>query len=248
MSLPRHIAIIMDGNGRWAQARGRERTLGHLKGAKTARKIIDECARLQIQYLTLYAFSTENWFRPIEEVSFLMHLLRRHLVRERKTLMANNIRFHCIGQIERLPREVQKEVYLTMQATSANTGMQLTFALSYGSRLEISQAVQKIAERVREGVLDPAAITPDFFAGYLETAYMPDPDLIVRTSGESRLSNFLLWQAAYSEIYITETYWPDFGVSDLHHAIGDYMARERRFGRSNSETLVENLSPAEAST
>jgi undecaprenyl diphosphate synthase len=245
----------MDGNGRWAEARGRDRSTGHLKGAKVARKIIDECTRLGVEYLTLYAFSSENWFRPIEEVTFLMHLLQRHLIRERRTLMDNNIRFNCIGEIDRLPKAVQKEVMHTIQATSNNTGMRLTFALSYGSRQEITHAVQAIARRVQDGSLKVDEIDPQLVAGFLETSYMPDPDLIIRTSGESRLSNFLMWQAAYSEILITEIYWPDFSVSDLHDAFTIFQSRERRFGRTSSQLAPPSSekeprprSSAEAST
>ncbi len=231
MQTPNHLAIIMDGNGRWAKARGRERTLGHVRGAQVAKKIISECARLNVPFLTLYAFSTENWFRPLQEISFLMHLLARHLARERKTLMKQNIRFHCIGEIARLPVNVQMELQKTMELTAGNTGMNLTFALSYGSRQEMVNAVRSLADDLKNGRVSEDQVNEDTIASYLESAYMPDPDMIIRTSGESRLSNFMLWQAAYAELYITPTLWPDFTEEDLHHAFQSFSQRERRFGR-----------------
>ena len=234
MQNPTHVAIIMDGNGRWATQRGRDRTIGHLRGAQVAKKIIRESAKLGVPYLTLYAFSTENWFRPLQEISFLMHLLRRHLVRERKSLMEQNIRFHCLGELHRLPPEVRLEVQQTMDLTSANTGMNLTFALSYGSRQEIVQAVRDLVTDCKQGKMSAADIDEDTVSSYLESAFMPDPDLIIRTSGESRLSNFMLWQAAYAELYITQTLWPDFTEADFRQALAMFSGRERRFGRVKS--------------
>lgn len=231
MHAPEHIAIIMDGNGRWAQAKGRNRTAGHLKGARVAKKIISECARIGIPNLTLYAFSSENWFRPFQEISFLMNLLGRHLRRERLTLIEQNIRFQTLGEIHRLPVEVQDELQKTIEVTSKNTGMNLTFALSYGSRQEIVFALRNIVTDIQAGKLNTNQIDQDLVSTYLESSFLPDPDFIIRTSGESRLSNFMLWQAAYSELYITPTLWPDFTEDDLHLALQSFSKRERRFGR-----------------
>ncbi len=235
MKIPGHLAIIMDGNGRWAESRGRERTFGHLRGARIARTTIERCAALGVQYLTLYAFSTENWFRPKREVAFLMGLLARHLRRERKTLLENNIRFSTVGTFERLPAAVQVEVERTITETRNNTGMNLIFALSYGSRQEITTAVQRIAAQIASGKLAADAVDEKMIASQLETAHMPDPDLIIRTSGEHRLSNFLLWQAAYSELYITDTLWPDFVDEELLQAFEFYSRRERRFGKTTAQ-------------
>lgn len=236
MRVPSHVAIIMDGNGRWAEKQGQDRSFGHLKGAQVARKVIDECARCGVGYLTLYTFSAENWFRPVKEISFLMELLRKHLIKERKTLMDNNIRFRCIGEIERLPEMVRAEVETTILETRDNTGMQLTFALSYGSRQEVLQAVKAISRKIQTGNLRPDDIDESTIAAHLQSSFLPDPDLIIRTSGESRLSNFMLWQAAYAEIYVTDTFWPDFSEADLHIAFAEYASRERRFGRTGKQT------------
>lgn len=234
-NFPAHLAIIMDGNGRWAELRGRARTFGHLKGARVAKNIIEQCTKLGIRQLTLYAFSSENWLRPQEEVSFLMMLLARHLRKERRTLIKNNIRFSIIGDAERLPEIVRKEVDITISSTSTNTGMRLTFALSYGSRQEITRAVRSICEDVKSGVLSPTDISEGLIASRLQTFDMPDPDLIIRTSGEFRLSNFLLWQAAYSELYVTQTLWPDFSNDELLQAFEQFSRRERRFGRTTGQ-------------
>jgi undecaprenyl diphosphate synthase len=232
--LPKHVAIIMDGNGRWAEARRRERIFGHIRGAKIAKNTIEYCSELGIQHLTLYAFSTENWSRPEREVSFLMMLLRRHLRKERKNLVKNNIRFSVIGEIDRLPIAVQQEARATIEETKNNTGMGLTFALSYGGRQEITEATRLIAQAIKFGQLEPSEINEQLVASYLQTqiAQIPDPDLIIRTSGEHRLSNFLLWQAAYSELYITNTLWPDMTNLELSRAFIEYSSRERRFGRT----------------
>jgi undecaprenyl diphosphate synthase len=220
----------MDGNGRWANALGRPRNYGHLKGARVARSTIVECARLGLPYLTLYAFSTENWLRPKEEVGFLMRLLERNIRRERRTLMENNIRFRSIGDIGELPAGVAREMQKTVEATASNTGMVLTFAVNYGGRREISKAVRELAARAAEGGLDPKEIDEAMISEAMQSSYLPDPDLIIRTSGEYRLSNFLIWQAAYSEIYVSPVSWPEFDREELLRAIEIYSRRERRFG------------------
>jgi len=239
IKLPTHLGIIMDGNGRWAQARGRGRIFGHVKGARTAKKIIEECARRKIKYLTMYAFSTENWQRPRAEVSFLMTLLKRHFDREQKQLLANNIRFSYIGELESLPGPTREIVLDTVQKTSKNDGMRLIFALSYGGRQEITATVRKIAEKVRQGEISTNDINEEFFSKHLETADIPDPDLIVRTSGEYRLSNFMLWQSAYSEIYVCDTFWPDFGVQNLNTAFEFFSSRDRRYGKTESQLKIK---------
>ena len=238
MGQPQHVAIIMDGNGRWAKARRHSRIYGHIRGARSAKMVIEECARLKIPYLTLFAFSTENWFRPIEEVRFLMRLLRRQLLREKRMLIDNNIRFQVIGQPERLPPEVQNVVFDTIQETEANTGMVLTFALSYGGRQELTEATRELVRRAQTGELAPEDVHEATLAAALPSSYMPDADLIIRTSGERRLSNFFLWQAAYSEIEFEDKAWPDFSIRDLHRILEGYSSRERRFGRTS-----EQLSP-----
>lgn len=235
--VPQHLAIIMDGNGRWAKARGYQRTYGHLRGARVAKNIIELCAERGVKFLTLYAFSSENWMRPFSEVSFLMQLLARHLRRERATLMQNNIRFQTIGDISKLPELVQAEISKTVDETAANSGMTLVFALSYGSHQEITNAVKAVCAEVQKGTLDPAAITSDLLASRLETSCYPNPDLIIRTSGEYRLSNFMLWQAAYSELYIADCVWPNFNREELDKAFEAYALRERRFGRVSDQLL-----------
>lgn len=226
-----HVAIIMDGNGRWAELRRRPRTFGHLRGARIAREVIEACAELGVENLTLYAFSTENWLRPLEEVSFLMALLSRHLRRERETLIKNNIRFRAIGELDRLPSSVRAEVDKTISDTAHCTGLSLTFALSYGGRQDLVEATRQIAQKVARGELDPNAISEELVASHLATAGRPDPDLVIRTSGESRLSNFLLWQNAYAEFLVLPTLWPDFSKRDLVEALAWYGQRERRFGK-----------------
>lgn len=235
MTLPRHLAIIMDGNGRWAQARGHNRFFGHVRGARVAKSVIEECARMKVPFLTLFAFSNENWLRPPAEVSFLMVLLERKLKRERQLLIDQNIQFRAIGDLSRLPDFVRTEVEKTVEATADNTGMVLTFALSYGGRPEIAEMAKAIAEKVRDGELDPSDIDEATVAANLPTSFLPDPDLIIRTSGELRLSNFFLWQSAYSEIFFEETAWPDFTVQQLRAALERYARRERRFGRTSAQ-------------
>lgn len=238
MKLPRHLAIIMDGNGRWAKARRHSRTYGHVRGARVAKAVIEECARIGIPHLTLFAFSTENWFRPAAEVSFLMTLIRRHLLRERETLMKNNIRFQVIGEIERLPAVVCKTVLETVELTARNTGMVLTSALSYGGRQELTSMAKEIARQVKLGELNENEIDEALVAGLLPSSFLPDPDLIIRTSGEARISNFFLWQAAYSEIEFEAKAWPDFNTEDLHRILNSYSDRERRFGRTTDQLLT----------
>ncbi|MCC6276860.1 MAG: isoprenyl transferase [Oligoflexia bacterium] len=230
---PAHVAIIMDGNGRWAQSRKRPRLFGHIRGTKRVREIVQYAGELGIKYLTLYAFSEENWGRPTQEVSVLMKLLEKYLVRERATLMKNNVRLFSIGDRSKLPDGPRRALEKTMSLTSHNTGLQLTFALSYGSRQEIVRAINKLRE-TKQGV-----ISEDELAQALDTSEMPDPDLIIRTSGEHRLSNFLLWQGAYSEFYVTETLWPDFTKEELDLALNNYSQRERRFGLTSQQVSSE---------
>lgn len=227
---PRSVAIIMDGNGRWAQQQGKSRLAGHEAGARTVLKIITEAAQLGLEALTLYSFSIENWNRPANEVNALMHLYAEYLSRERPLLANNNIRLHHLGRREGLPESVCRELDISLGTTSAHTGMHLCLALNYGGRAEITDAVRRLARKVASGALAPDAIAEADITGALDSAGVPDPDLLIRTSGEWRLSNFLLWQLSYAEFYVTETYWPDFSPQRLHEAIRAYAARDRRFG------------------
>ena len=229
-NIPRHIAIIMDGNGRWAKKRGLPRIAGHNEGVDSVRDTVEACGQLGINYLTLYAFSTENWKRPQEEVSLLMRLLMRALRDETDKLYHNNVSVHAIGQINELPREVQNELCDAIDKTKHNTGLKLYLALSYSGRWDITNAVQSLAKDVSAGKVSCDAIDEKLITGYLSTNDVPDPDLLIRTSGEFRISNFLLWQLAYSEIYISDDYWPEFRRGELYNAIRDYQKRERRFG------------------
>lgn len=236
-----HIAIIMDGNGRWAQLRGKPRTYGHIKGARVAKKIITQASDLGLKNLTLYAFSSENWFRPEVEVSFLMKLLSRYLEKESQNLHKKNIRFNVIGEIEKLPGKIQKAINDTKILTQHNTGLNLTFALSYGSKKEIILATKQLVEKVMNGEMKLDQINENSFSDCLMTAGTPDPDLIIRTSGEARLSNFLLWQAAYSEFLFTPVLWPDYTAQDFNEALQYYLGRERRFGKilqKNEESYI----------
>jgi undecaprenyl diphosphate synthase len=228
--LPRHVAIIMDGNGRWARQRGLPRFAGHRAGAKSVRTIVEECARLGLQQLTLYSFSTENWNRPPEEVSLLMDLYVEYMRSQRKLLIDNNIQFVQIGRREGLPAGVLEELQNTLEATKANTGMTLCLAINYGSRSEITDAVRAIAAEVKAGRLAPDAITEQTITDRLYTAGMADPDLLIRTAGEMRISNYLLWQISYAEFYVTETYWPEFSIDELYKAFHSFVGRNRRFG------------------
>ncbi len=227
---PRHIAVIMDGNGRWALKRNQPRIAGHRAGAKAVRDIIIECARLKIEALSLYSFSMENWKRPADEVGALMNLYLEYLVKERQELIQHNVRFVQLGQREGLPESVLKEMDQTTDATSSCTGLTLCVALNYSSRAEITVAVRKIAEQVKSSQLDINDIDEQTISNNLYTAGIPDPDLLVRTAGEMRISNYLLWQISYAEIYVTDVYWPDFRVENLHQAIQEYARRNRRFG------------------
>ena len=230
MRVPRHIAIIMDGNGRWAAARGLPRIAGHREGARRVRAIVEECARIGVEALTLYSFSSENWKRPEDEVSALMELARHQLQLERQMMLANNIRFRRIGRREGLSAAVLAEFDRTEDETSNCTGMTLCLAMNYGSRQEMVDAVRTIAVRVRRGDLEPAAIDESTMSAALETHGLPDPDLLVRTAGERRLSNFLLWQVSYAEIFVTDVLWPEFKVPELQTALTDFAARRRTYG------------------
>ncbi|MBQ1854303.1 MAG: isoprenyl transferase [Prevotella sp.] len=233
-AIPRHIAIIMDGNGRWATERGQERTYGHKAGVDTVRRITAECVRMGVKYLTLYTFSTENWNRPDDEVSALMGLVLSSL--EDEIFMKYNVRFRMIGDSSRLPVEVKQKLWQTEQRTAHNSAMTMVVALSYSSRWEITQAVRDIAEEAQKGLIRSVAdIDEDYVARHMATSFMPDPDLLIRTGGECRISNYLLWQIAYSELYFCDTYWPDFAEEHLHKAIESYQQRQRRFGKTEAQ-------------
>src|SRR4030043_176559 len=236
--LPVHIAIIMDGNGRWATQHGMNRIFGHHKGVESVRNVIEAAAELGIKYLTLYAFSTENWGRPDEEITALMNIMVQSLNDETATMLKNNIRMSAIGDFSRLAEDVRVRLFETIQLTAGSTGLNLVIALSYSSRWEITEAVKKITHEACAGKLNPEAINEAGFEKYLSTEGIPDPDLLIRTSGELRISNFLLWQMAYTELYFTNKLWPDFGKEDFYDAIIDFQRRERRFGKT-SEQLLE---------
>jgi undecaprenyl diphosphate synthase len=237
--LPKHVAIIMDGNGRWAQHRGMNRANGHREGIESVRDIVKASSLLGVQYLTLYAFSMENWRRPQTEVNILMELLSHFLKAETEELHRNGVRLQTIGKTNALPRAVQKQLFESIERTKENTGLTLTLALSYSSRWDITRAVQMLALDVRRGKLSPEDLTEERFASYLQTHTMPDPDLLIRTSGELRLSNFLLWEMAYAEIYVTDKLWPDFRRDALYEAIASYTQRERRFGKTSQQIAEE---------
>jgi undecaprenyl diphosphate synthase len=250
-NIPEHIAIIMDGNGRWATERGRERSFGHQAGVETVRRITAECVRLGVKYLTLYTFSTENWNRPADEISALMGLVLSSL--EDEIFMKHNVRFRVIGDMKRLPDDVQKKLQETMEHTAENDAMTMVVALSYSSRWEITEAVRQIVSEVHDmeelpenifkklktGGIRAEDITEDTISQHLATSFMPDPDLLIRTGGELRISNYLLWQIAYSELYFCDTYWPDFSEEDLHKAIASYQNRQRRFGKTEAQVESE---------
>jgi undecaprenyl diphosphate synthase len=235
--LPLHVAIIMDGNGRWAQYRGLDRVFGHQQGVNALRKVIEAAAELGIKHLTLYAFSTENWGRPDEEVSALMDIMVQSLTKETDTLIKNNIRLKTIGDVDRLAKDVKERLFETIDLTSASTGLNLVIALSYSSRWEIVEAARKISADVNKGVISQDAINEVNFEKYLTTSGIPDPELMIRTSGELRISNFLLWQLAYTELYFTDILWPDFSKNDFYTAIIDFQKRERRFGKTSEQIL-----------
>ena len=234
--IPRHIAIIMDGNGRWAAERGKERSYGHQAGVEAVRRITSECTRLGVEYLTLYTFSTENWNRPDDEVAALMGLVLSSL--EDEIFMKNNVRFRVIGDVKRLPQVVQQKLRETEEHTASNTAMTMVVALSYSAKWELTEATRQIAAKVSTGALSIEEIGEDTIAPPLSTSFMPDPELLIRTGGELRISNYMLWQIAYSELYFCNTYWPDFSEEELHKAIVSYQKRQRRFGKT--EAQVEN--------
>lgn len=242
--LPRHVAVIMDGNGRWAQRRGLSRLEGHRRGKEAVRNIVDASREIGLSYLTLYAFSSENWHRPAQEVRALMGLLNRYLRTELRRMMRYNIRLQSVGDLERLPANVRKSLLDVIAATKENTGLTVVLAISYGAREEIVAAVQALAEAVRTGQLDPQAIDEQTIGNMLWTADIPDPDLLIRTSGEFRISNFLLWQLAYTELYVTETLWPDFDRDAFLQALAEYQSRERRFGRTAEQRKETELKRA----
>ena len=236
-NIPAHVAIIMDGNGRWAKAKGLPRTAGHAEGVETVKKITTEATRLGIKYLTLYTFSTENWNRPAPEIEALMGLILDHL--EEEIFMKNNVRFRVIGGIDRLPAAVQKRLHECMERTKANDKMTMIVALSYSSRWEITNTTREIAQEVKAGTLRAEDITEELISSRLLTNFMPDPDLLIRTGGELRISNYLLWQCAYSEFYFCDTYWPDFNEECLQQAILDYQGRQRRYGKTGDQVVEE---------
>ena len=236
--IPQHIAIIMDGNGRWATDRGWDRTLGHKAGLDTVKKITAECARLGVKYLTLYTFSTENWNRPAYEIEALMGLVLSFI--EMELFTDNNVKFQMIGDLKRLPDSVQDKIHYMEDLTAKNDGMTMVVAMSYSSKLELTRATRQIAEEVKNGTLKPEDITEQTINDHLWTNFMPDPELLIRTGGELRISNYLLWQCAYSEFYFCDTYWPDFDEEALHKAIADYQGRQRRFGKTEAQVEEEN--------
>lgn len=238
--LPEHVAIIMDGNGRWAKKRGNQRIFGHKNGVAAVRDTVEAAAELGIKYLTLYAFSTENWNRPKLEIDALMGLLVQTLSSETPTLLKNNVKLNVIGDTDALPKDVAKQLNVVLKVTAENTGLLLTLALSYSSRWEVVQAVKQIAQKIEKGELTSTDITCELISSNLATAKMPDPELLIRTSGEYRISNFLLWQIAYAELHFTQTLWPDFRREDLYKAILDFQSRERRFGKISEQVVTNN--------
>lgn len=236
--IPAHIAIIMDGNGRWAKAKGLPRTAGHQQGVETVKKITEEATRLGVKYLTLYTFSTENWNRPAAEIAALMGLILDHL--EEEIFMKNNVRFRIIGDLQRLPAPVQQRINECMERTAANNKMTMVIAISYSSRWELTQSTKIITQKIKDGILNIEDITEQTVAEHLNTSFMPDPDLLIRTGGEKRISNYLLWQAAYSELYFCDTFWPDFDEAEFHKAIIDFQSRERRFGKTSEQLTEQN--------
>ncbi len=234
-NLPKHVAIIMDGNGRWAKAKGKNRVFGHRNGTQAVRKIVETSAELGIEYLTLYAFSTENWDRPKTEVSSLMDLLIKALRRELNKMLSNNIQLRSIGDISKLPLEVEKELKETIEKTRTNTGMVLTLALNYGARQELTKAMQEISRKVKNNIISPENVDETIINEHLYTRNLPGVDLLIRTSGEQRISNFLLWQIAYAELYFSSVLWPDFNEEHFKSAIESYQKRERRFGKTSEQ-------------
>ena len=238
--LPVHLAVIMDGNGRWAQQRMLKRIVGHQRGAETVKMVVEQAHLLGIKYLTLFAFSSENWSRPAMEVRALMTLLKKYIRQETARMMRKNIRYNVIGNRIDLPEDVNETLDWAIKETSGNTGMVLTLALSYGGRQELSMAAARLARDVAAGKLEADDITTDVFSSYLDTGGLPAPDFLIRTSGEMRISNFLLWQLAYTELYFTDINWPDFTINELHKALADYQSRERRFGMTSDQISKRN--------
>lgn len=237
-NIPKSIAIIMDGNGRWAKKKGMPRSAGHLEGVETVTRITSECVRLGVKYLTMYAFSTENWSRPADEVAALMNLVVTKL--EDEIFMKNNVRFRLIGDMDRLPDNVKQRLTECMEHTANNDGMVVVAAINYSSRWEITKTMRQVARDAADGTLNPEDVTEDYICKHLETNFMTDPDLLIRTGGELRISNYLLWQCAYSEFYFCDTYWPDFKEEDLHKAIAAYQHRQRRFGKTGEQVEQGN--------
>lgn len=240
MVIPQHIAIIMDGNGRWAKARGLNRSMGHQEGVETVKRITETCVKLGVKHLTLYTFSTENWNRPADEVAALMSLILTAM--EEELFMKNNVKLRLIGDLSRVPENVREAILNLQERTQVNTGMTMLIALSYSSRWEITDTVKRLAEKVKAGELAPEDITEDCISNHLTTMNIPDPDLLIRTGGECRLSNFLLWQCAYTEFYFCDTYWPDFGADDLQLAIDYFNRKERRFGKTSEQVVAQIIS------
>ena len=239
-TIPRHVAIIMDGNGRWARERGLDRSAGHIEGVNTVRRITTAASELGIEYLTLYAFSTENWNRPQEEVDILMHLIVSAIERETPDLIKNGVQLRVIGDLERVPTQARERLEKCIRDTSAGNGLVLVLAISYSARWEITEAIRRIAEKVKNGQIKPQDINPDIVSVNLQTAHIPDPDLLIRTGGDMRVSNFLLWQIAYTEIVVTNKYWPDYDKADLEEAIRIFGSRERRFGLTGEQVSHKN--------
>ncbi|MDO5665158.1 MAG: isoprenyl transferase [Bacteroidia bacterium] len=237
--VPQHVAIIMDGNGRWAKSKGLDRAKGHREGAVSVRKVVEAAIEAKVKYLTLYAFSTENWLRPTEEIDTLMELMVYFIAKETDDLIKNGVRLQCIGDIQRLPEKTRNALYNCVEQTSLGTNLTLVLALSYSSRWELTNAAKTIAAEVKNGVLDENSITEETISKYLTTKDMPEPDLLIRTGGDTRISNFLLWQAAYSELYFTDIFWPDFDAESLYTAILDFQKRERRFGKISEQLEKE---------
>ncbi|MEI7694837.1 MAG: isoprenyl transferase [Chlorobium sp.] len=239
--LPSHIGIIMDGNGRWARLKGKTRIDGHVAGVESVRDVVEACSQLGIRYLTLFTFSTENWKRPEKEISALMQLLVRVIGRESRKLHDSNIRLNIIGELQLLPERVRKVLMETMELTKNNNKLVLNIALSYSGKWDLVQACKTIAYNVKAGLIKPESVDEQLIASYLSTASIPDPELLIRTSGEFRISNFMLWQSAYSEIYFTNTYWPDFRRSQLYDALREFQSRERRFGQTSEQIQTKNI-------
>jgi undecaprenyl diphosphate synthase len=233
--LPQHVAVIMDGNGRWAKSHGRNRSEGHREGVVSVRKVVEAAVAIGLKYLTIYTFSAENWRRPDEEVKALMSIMVAAIHRETSDLMKNNVRLMVIGDMKRLPDDVRDTLSECLEKTSVNTGTTLVLALSYSSRWEIVRAAKRIAENIREGKIDSGDVDEIFFSSYLTTRDIPDPDLLIRTGGEKRISNFLLWQLSYAELYFTDIYWPDFRENEFYESILSYQQRERRYGKTSEQ-------------